>query len=199
MNMALGSASPARTKRLAGAPGVWLFVALDSTIFAILFLSFTLDKMKAKGEFTLGIASLDTHLGTLNTLILLTSSCLAALAAAEAKHPTARIGQIKACLLGAVALGVVFVGLKITEYRHVVAGGHGLNSSTFHMYYFVTTGLHLLHVLIGIAALSLVATQALKPSVPAAPIIVESAATYWHMVDFLWVMIFPLFYLAVPS
>lgn len=191
---------PKATPKLPGAPGIWLFVLLDSSIFAVLFLSFTLEKIANPETYATGMSSMDVTLGSINTIILLTSSWLMALATQEVKYLSkANTRKIKLLMSAAAALGIVFIFCKVNEYVHVVGAGHTLNSSSFHMYYFVTTGLHMLHVLIGIIALGLVAGIAVKAKSENTQHAVESVATYWHMVDFLWVMIFPLFYLAVPK
>ena len=188
------------TLRLPGAPGVWLFVLLDSSIFAILFLSFTLEKIANPDTYAADMSAMNVTLGSINTIILLTSSWLMALATQEVKNVgTANIGKIKILISSAAALGIIFTFCKINEYIHVVESGHTLNSSSFYMYYFVTTGLHLLHVVIGIISLSIICATAIKAESENTRGFVETVATYWHMVDFLWVMIFPLFYLAVPK
>jgi nitric oxide reductase NorE protein len=188
------------TIRLPGVPGVWLFVLLDSSIFAILFLSFTLEKIANPNVYAADMSAMNVTLGSINTIILLTSSWLMALATQEVKCVSkTNIRKIKILISAAAALGIVFIVCKINEYIHVVSAGHTLNSSSFYMYYFVTTGLHMFHVFIGIIALSLVCTVAVKSESEHTQNVVETVATYWHMVDFLWVMIFPLFYLAVPK
>jgi len=188
------------TLRLPGAPGVWLFVLLDSSIFAILFLSFTLEKIINPEAYAADMSAMDVTLGSINTIILLTSSWLMALATQEVKYASKEnITKIKILISSAAVLGIIFIFCKINEYIHVVEAGHTLNSSSFYMYYFVTTGLHLFHVLIGIISLSIICATVVKAESEHIQSIVETVATYWHMVDFLWVMIFPLFYLAAPK
>jgi nitric oxide reductase NorE protein len=100
----------------------------------------------------------------------------------------------------ALACGVAFVALKTGEYIQEIAAGHTPTSNLFFTFYYVLTGIHLLHVMLG-TGLLLVWVISLKRHRPFAPNrrLVEGIAVYWHMVDLLWVLIFPLVYLVCAA
>jgi nitric oxide reductase NorE protein len=99
-------------------------------------------------------------------------------------------------IAGAVGCAAVFAGLKAFEYYSAISSGHTPSTGTFFTFYFVLTGLHLLHVIVG-TALLLVWQAMLKRrrSWTGSQKVAEGIASYWHMVDFLWVAIFTLVYL----
>ena len=96
----------------------------------------------------------------------------------------------------ALVCGLGFVLLKAIEYGQKIAAGITPLTSDFFMYYFAFTGIHLLHVLIGIGALLLAISAAARPAAPSQLIVVECAGLFWHLVDLLWIILFALFYLA---
>jgi nitric oxide reductase NorE protein len=99
-------------------------------------------------------------------------------------------------LVGAIACGAVFVGLKAIEYTAKVTEGHTPAQNGFYLYYFILTGLHLFHVLIGITVLVLLLTQAGRTEFSTKRMaLVEGGGCFWHLVDLLWIVLFPLLYL----
>jgi len=174
--------------------GVWVFIGADSVIFAILFLSFMQDRLKHPAVFEASRHTLNMHLGGLDTLILLTSSWSVALAVQAMKRD--EIDREPRLLFGGALTGLMFVVSKSFEYFQKFS--HGLNPGTnpFFMWYFTLTGIHLLHVIAGTSLLTYLWVRSrrgtydhLHKSVP------ESVASYWHLVDLLWVVLFPLLYL----
>ncbi len=111
--------------------------------------------------------TLSIGIGLANTLILLTSS-LFVVTAIRAIRSSQRVAA-RWLLVGALACGLAFVGLKAVEYTAKVTEGHTPNQNTFYLYYFILTGLHLFHVFIGIVVLSLLLTQARQTSSSASP------------------------------
>jgi nitric oxide reductase NorE protein len=97
---------------------------------------------------------------------------------------------------GALVCGLAFVGLKVVEYTAKVSEGHVPTENNFYMYYYVLTGFHLLHVLIGIVVLVslIVAARIAQPSRTRMAFI-EGGGCFWHLVDLLWIVLFPLLYL----
>ena len=90
----------------------------------------------------------------------------------------------------------LFVALKAVEYTTKVSQGHVPTQNNFYLYYFILTGLHLFHVLIGIAVLTLLFFQARNTELsPTRMGLVEGGACFWHLVDLLWIVLFPLLYL----
>jgi nitric oxide reductase NorE protein len=98
--------------------------------------------------------------------------------------------------LGGVLVGACFVGIKAFEYHEKIAAGITPSTNEFFMYYFVLTGLHLAHVIIGLIVLTVLSTLARKPEPTTTHIaFFEGGACFWHMVDLLWIVIFPLIFL----
>lgn len=96
----------------------------------------------------------------------------------------------------AAGCGVVFVALKVTEYVLLVQDGHTAGVNHFYLYYFILTGLHLLHVCIGILVLVLMLTQTRRTELSATRLaVIEGGGCFWHLVDLLWIVLFPLLYL----
>ncbi|MET7474357.1 cytochrome c oxidase subunit 3 [Streptomyces sp. NPDC005648] len=135
--------------------------------------------------------ALHPDLGLLNTLLLLTASRLVArgLRQLRAGRPARTLPWALLCALG-------FAAVKGTEYALVIHDGHTPTSNDFFMYYFVFTGIHLAHLAIGIGALTVLVVLSRRPALSRGQLLVaEGAAAYWHMVDLLWLVLFPLFYL----
>ncbi|HEY2220603.1 cytochrome c oxidase subunit 3 [Actinomycetospora sp.] len=182
------------TSRLPGLEGVWVFIGADAVVFALLFGSFMNDRRAAPEVFAVSHQALNVDLGGLDTLILLTSSWLVALAMrALARDELDRVPRF---LLGGVLTGLLFVGSKSVEYTEKLSVGITPVSDGFFMWYFVLTGIHLLHVLAGTVLLGMLWTRARRRRYTstdrATP---ECVASFWHLVDLLWIVLFPLLYL----
>ncbi|HEX7827201.1 MAG TPA: cytochrome c oxidase subunit 3 [Mycobacterium sp.] len=132
--------------------------------------------------------------GAVNTLVLLLSSYL--VVRALSAHRADRYAQARQLVAGAIGCAVVFAGLKAVEYSGEISASHAPSSGKFFTFYFILTGLHLLHVVIGTALLTAWQVM-LKDGRPwtGAQRLSEGIASYWHMVDLLWVAIFALVYL----
>lgn len=137
-----------------------------------------------------GFAAAQDHLhraaAGVNTVVLVTSGWLAALGAQAVE--AGRIGRSRALLSGAAALGVLFLVIKLAEYADKAAQGIGVETHPFFTFYYLITGFHAAHVAAGIVVLLLVAARA-------RPREVEAGAAFWHMVDLVWVLVFPVIYL----
>ncbi|GAA3520307.1 cytochrome c oxidase subunit 3 [Nocardioides daeguensis] len=183
-------------RRVPGEPGVWLLVLLDMSVFAVLFVAFLLDRRNEPEAFAAGQADLTLVLGLVNTLVLVTSS---ALVAGVVRRSRAGVGGTERLLLGSLACGVVFGVLKVVEWAHLLDKGVEPDTGTYSMWFFVLTGLHLVHLLIGslgLVTLLVIGRRDAHREVAAdRRALVEVVATYWHMVDLLWLVIFPLVYL----
>ena len=180
--------------RLPGVEGVWVFIGADSVIFAILFFSFMQDRLKNPALFEASRHTLNMHLGGIDTLILLTSSWSVALAVQAMKRD--EIDREPRLLLGGAVTGLMFMVSKSVEYFQKFAHGITPGTNPFYMWYFTLTGSHLVHVVVGTSLLTYLWIRSrrgtydnLHRAVP------ESVASYWHLVDLLWIMIFPLLYL----
>jgi nitric oxide reductase NorE protein len=157
-------------------------------------LAFLWDRRSQPEAFKESAHQLIQPIGAVNTLVLLLSSYLVvrALAAHRAGRHTAA-GQL---VSGAIGCAAAFAGLKAVEYFSEISAGHTPASGKFFTFYFILTGLHLLHVVVG-TALLLTWHGKLKRGRPWASVqrLTEGIASYWHMVDLLWVAIFALVYL----
>lgn len=189
------SSSPAVvTRRLPGVEGVWVFVLADMCFFGVLFVSFMQERIKQGAPFETARHTLNPDFGGINTLILLTSSWFVVLAVDAAKRD--RIAEIPRFLLAALLLGFAFGVSKAIEYGGKLAAGITPMSNDFYMFYFSLTGIHLLHVIGGCAMLTVFWLKARKGEFGSKRMtVLESGATYWHMVDLLWIFLFPLLYL----
>lgn len=137
-----------------------------------------------------GFAEAQTHLhrtgAALNTIVLITSGFLAARALQwrmAARRMAARLG-----LVATAALGVVFLVIKGVEYADKAAQGITYDTHPFYMFYYLLTGFHAAHVVAGILVLLLVAWRDSRENI-------EMGAAFWHMVDLIWVLLFPVVYL----
>ena len=186
--------------------GMWLFLAQEVMFFGGLFAVYTVYRNLYPGAFALGSEHLNWKLGAFNTAVLICSSLTMAMAVHAAALGHRR--QIVAYLLLTVALGSTFLGVKVVEYaekfhHHLVPGAHfqfeGPLAQPVQIYfslYFAMTGLHALHMIIGIPILLTLAWLAHRGHYGAdyhAP--VEMTGLYWHFVDIVWIFLFPLLYL----
>jgi len=181
--------------RLPGEVGIWVFVLFDLVFFALLFLSYVIERAGNPVLFAESQRRLDVGLGLINTLILLTSSWLVALAV----H-IARVGASKLCarcLWAAALCGSAFISIKLVEYGTKFHAGISMLTNDFFMFYFAMTFIHFVHVIVGTVVLLVVAAKARRGDYQGGNVKgIETAGIYWHMVDLLWVMLFPLIYLS---
>ena len=185
---------PASARRIPGEQGTWVFLLGDMLVFAAFFATFMVERSKAPEVFDAARTTLHVNIGLVNTLVLLTSS-LFVVAAMGGLRTGARAIAAKALFI-AIGCGVVFVALKITEYVLLVGAGHTTAANHFYLYYFILTGLHLLHVCIGIVVLVLLFTQTRRTELSATRLaVIEGGGCFWHLVDLLWIVLFPLLYL----
>ena len=183
-----------RTARLPGVEGVWALIGADMVVFAVLFASFMAERRHSPGLFEAGRQTLNLNLGGIDTLILLTSSWCVAMAIQSLKRD--RIEEVSRYLLAGALTGVLFMVSKSVEYFQKIS--HGITPATddFYMWYFVLTGIHLIHVLLGTGLLTFVWTRSRRGVYGSANAVVpESVASFWHLVDLLWILLFPLLYL----
>lgn len=179
--------------RLPSERWMWFFILGDMSIFALFFGAYLWDLGGNRDGFTREAASLVLVLGLLNTLLLLSSSYCVARAVQAFRSDD--FTTTRSMLGWALAAAGAFVCVKAVEYGMESAEGHGLTTSHFFMYYFVLTGLHLMHVFIG--SIFLITWRSSLDSVNRhSHNWVESVAAYWHMVDLLWLLIFAFVYIA---
>jgi cytochrome c oxidase subunit 3 len=198
----------AQQQRSAAELGMWLFLVTEFMFFGGLFVAYLVYRSWYPEDFAAGSHTMDVRLGTINTAVLLTSSLTMALAvdAAQRSRQQPLVGLLAATLV----LGAIFLGIKAYEYHHKFeehlipfAGlpfspedGATPGLATFFNLYFLMTGMHAFHMLIGIAILAVLIFLAARRRLPAErSIVVHNAGLYWHFVDLVWVYLFPFFYL----
>lgn len=184
--------------------GMWLFLFTEVLLFGGMFLLYSVYRSRYSADFHLAAANLDVTLGAINTVVLITSSFTMAIAITAMQR-----GQVLLSTQmqwATAAMACVFLVNKYFEWSAKI--GHGIYPGSEHMstlphgeilfysLYFVMTGLHGLHVLIGLVIL-LVMVYFTKKSVVSETdyIKLENAGLYWHLVDLIWIFLFPLFYL----
>jgi nitric oxide reductase NorE protein len=178
-------------RRIPGEEGIWVFVLGDMCVFALFFVTFMYSRGRNPGTFAAAHTHLHVTLGLLNTILLLTSSLLVALAVQRAVA-----GAPVRNLVIAVGCGAAFIVVKVSEWALLLHSGLGIGSGEFFSYYFMFTGIHLGHVLIGLTLLVRMIFVARAGAADARAVrTLESGGVFWHMVDLLWVVLFALFYL----
>lgn len=174
-----------------GESSMWFFVIGDLVIFGAYFLAYMYYRGQQPELFLENQARLNLDIGAANTVVLLTSSLFVALGTSAAR--AGRTSDGVRLFAVALALGATFPVLKLFEYVPEIVAGSTPGTNLFFMYYFVMTGLHLCHVMLGLVILSFVIRNLRGPAAPKISFI-ETAATYWHMVDVLWLVLFALLY-----
>ena len=187
--------------------GLWVFLASEITLFGGLFTLYAAYRVMYGADFAAGVSQNNLALGTANTFILLTSSLTAALAVAAARK--GRVVSSERLLEATLALAVVFLVLKGLEWRQhmregILPGSHyhyralpTFGANTFFTLYYLMTGLHALHVLAGMTLLAWLVAKLRRQAYSAEHHLpVELGTLYWHLVDIVWIFLWPLFYLA---
>jgi nitric oxide reductase NorE protein len=183
-----------RVRHVPGEEGIWVFVLGDMTVFALFFATFMYSRGKNHTAFTRDHGTLHVALGTINTVLLLSSSLLVVLAVQRVLD--GRREGVWRLFAGALGCGVGFIGVKAIEWTQLFAAHKGVGSGEFFSYYFMFTGIHLLHVIIGLAVLSRLMVVVRQPEFTDKQTrLCETGGIFWHMVDLLWVVLFALFYL----
>lgn len=181
-------------RRLPAEEGVWVLIFGDMTVFAVLFGAYLYYSGTQPGVVEESRMQLNQTFGIVNTLVLLTSSLLVVTAVRAVRRGGGLLAR--RLVYGAVACGAVFVLNKVIEYSQKISHGLVPTTNQFFTYFYVLTGLHLLHVLIGIALLVFMIRLTRHPDLTSRQNgYLEGCACFWHMVDLLWIVIFPLLYL----
>jgi cytochrome c oxidase subunit 3 len=186
--------------------GMWIFIATEVMFFGGMFTGYTFYRAAYPQAFAAASNRLDVWLGAINTAVLIGSSFTMALAVHGAE--TNRRRMLLNGLLLTIVLGAVFLGIKSFEYHHkfeehLVPGSSfrfegplARPAQIFFSFYFAMTGMHALHMVIGIGLLAALAFQARRGRYSAAySTPVELTGLYWHFVDIVWIFLFPLLYL----
>jgi nitric oxide reductase NorE protein len=174
-----------------GQPDMWFFVVFESLIFTSYFCVYLFNRARHEAVYLQGQSHLVLWLGVLDTIVLLTSSWAVARCVQHARGGRDHLAR-RAALLTA-GCGLVFLVLKVVEWARLVHMGKTFTSGPFFQYYFFLIGIHCVHLLIGFVVLGVLLRQ-VSDARRHSQLTVETCATYWHTVDFFWVLIFALLY-----
>jgi cytochrome c oxidase subunit III len=194
-----------RDKKVFSRVGMWLFILSEILIFGGLFLLYAMYRAKHPADFHAGSMELSRFDGTLNTIILLTSSLTAALAVFSMQDLN-KPRRTALYLAATIACGLGFLVVKTFEWgakfehglypRAAVLDARPHGEILYFGLYFTMTGLHALHVIIGMTILAAVLSWVIQNKVTQQrSAILENGVLYWHLVDVIWIFLFPLFYL----
>jgi len=184
--------------------GMWLFILSELLLFGGMFILYSAYRYKNAVDFHHASMELEVLLGTFNTLILVTSSLSMAASIAAVRRGQRRLSMV--LLMATIALGLFFLANKGFEWGAKIEHGIYPNSPTlltrakgevlFFGLYYVMTGLHGLHVLVGICILGGMLTLMIKDKINRTRFVpLENSGLYWHLVDIIWIFLYPLFYL----
>jgi nitric oxide reductase NorE protein len=183
------TAAPARF--VPGQPDMWAFVLFEAFVFTSYFSVYIVSRTQSPDLFLRSQAHLDLRVGVFNTLVLLASSWSVARCVQAARERSFRAALTNAFLT--MLFGFGFLVSKVLEWATKIEEGFGPTTSEFFSYYYFLTAIHFLHLLIGFVVLAIGVYQLWSPARRSQEII-ETCATYWHTIDFLWVLIFALLY-----
>jgi nitric oxide reductase NorE protein len=174
---------------LPGNPMMWILILGEMVVFGALFVGFAVARALDPATFDASQALLDGFLGGLNTMVLVTSGWLVAVAVQrrESNRSVPKHGR-RSAMLGAMALGTVFLAIKAVEYADKIGQGFTPETDMFFQLYYLMTGFHALHVVMGLIILGIVTWRDSLENM-------ETGAAFWHMIDLIWVLLYPLVYL----
>ncbi|QRY53166.1 cytochrome c oxidase subunit 3 [Mycolicibacterium septicum] len=180
-----------RKRSVPGQPDMWMFVLFESLLFTAYFSVYLVSRTQNPELFLQSQSHLDLRIGVVNTIALLLSSWSIARCVQASRDGNYRSALTNVFLT--ISFGVIFLVGKIIEWVTQIRMGNTFTSDEFFQHYFFLTSIHCIHVLIGFVVLGVVVYQLRSPQRRSQQLI-ETGATYWHTVDFLWVLIFALIY-----
>lgn len=179
--------------RLVGDLAIWLVILIEMFTFAIFFLAYAFTRAGQVELFNENQATLDLHLGLANTFCLIGGSWCVARAVHSVRADDVRHGT--RWLVAALACAAAFLSLKGIEYAGKLAIGIDMSTNDFWMFYFMLTGFHFLHVVVGMVLLAILLVFTARGAYGSHDThALETGAAFWHMVDLLWIVLFPLVY-----
>jgi cytochrome c oxidase subunit 3 len=204
MNEITGSL-PEQNRDYTGAKlGMWLFLLSEILLFGGLFILYSAYRYRYASDFHRASQEMEVVLGTFNTFLLQTSALVMTLSVLAVRKGNRR--QSAYLLIGTIALGLIFLGIKGSEWLTKIEQGIYPQSPAllarpkgeilFFSLYYAMTGLHGLHVLIGLCVLSVMLILLRRGKLNASHFVpLENSGLYWHLVDIIWIFLYPLFYL----
>ncbi len=172
---------------------IWVFILAELAAFALLFVLYGVVRAKHLDLFNEMQLTLDRNAGALNTALLITASwCVARAVAAIRKGADRASARWMAC---GILAGLGFLVVKVFEYSAKFDAGIGLDTNLFYMFYIALTFFHFMHVVLGLLILGFLLLKTLRGGYSADDHLgMETGASYWHMVDLVWIVLFPLVY-----
>jgi cytochrome c oxidase subunit 3 len=189
---------------LASKTGMWLFLFTEMLLFGGLFVVYSVYRYRNSLAFHLAAHELNVFIGTVNTIILLISSSTIAMSITAIQKQNKKLALL---LLGVtISLGLAFLVNKYFEWgehikEHIYPGSpvlalRGQGDVLFYGLYFFMTGLHALHIIIGLVFMGIVTAKVSRNKISHDNyVLLENSGLYWHLVDLIWIFLFPLFYL----
>lgn len=183
----------AEATRLAGDLVIWLVILAELLTFGIFFLAYAFTRSRHVALFNESQRSLDLHAGVVNTVLLITGSWCVAHAVRAVRQNQSAIGT--RWLLGSLLCGAGFLALKSAEYAAKLNAGIDVSTNDFYLFYFMLTGFHFLHVIVGMVLLTILSFFTARGHYGQDNChALETGAAFWHLVDLLWIVLFPLVY-----
>jgi cytochrome c oxidase subunit 3 len=189
---------------LASKTGMWLFLFTEMLLFGGLFVVYTVYRYRNHEAFHLAAEELSIFIGTINTIILLVSSTTIAMSITAIQKKNKKFALL---LIGiTIFLGLAFLANKYFEWgshikEHIYPGSpvlalRGQGDVLFYGLYFFMTGLHALHIIIGLGFIGVITSKIIRDKIDSENyVLLENSGLYWHLVDLIWIFLFPLFYL----
>lgn len=180
---------------------IWVIIYVEFITFALLFLGYAFSRRLDVELFNASQLAVNQTSGFINTFILITSSYFVVKAVQSIRTMTAESQeasniQASKWLLFAILCGIAFLGIKITEFSHIFGMGIHMSTNKYFMFYIMLTVFHFLHVLLGSGILFIIYKKTkIYGYLPNDSKGIETGASYWHMVDLLWIVLFPLVYI----
>jgi nitric oxide reductase NorE protein len=179
---------------LPGDFAIWIFIFAEMLAFGVLFVAYAFTRAKNVELFNTSQLTLSRTSGAVNTLVLITSSYFVVQGVAAIKRDLNK--KCAHWLTGAFLLGGVFISIKMVEFSVKYSADITMSTNNFYMFYLSLTFFHFMHVLMGMIILACIIVKAHRGGYSAQDYIgVETGASFWHMVDFLWIILFPLVYI----
>jgi cytochrome c oxidase subunit III len=184
--------------------GMWFFLFTEMLLFGGLFVVYSVYRYRNGEAFHLAAQELSVTIGTINTIILLISSTTIAMSVTALQTKNRKLSLL---LLGVtILLGLAFLINKYFEWgghikEHIYPGSHilvlrGQGDVLFYGLYFFMTGLHALHIIIGLVFIGIITGKIFNDKITWDNyVLLENSGLYWHLVDLIWIFLFPLFYL----
>lgn len=192
--------------RVPGEIGIWIFILGDMLAFAVLFCLYLRDRSPAAALFNSSQEALSVPYGVFNTLLLLTASLCVVFGVNAMRNRTCGRIAIKTkvslknratvLMAAAIGCGLLFCAVKVVEYGEKITAGIVPTTNSFWLYYYILTGFHLFHLILGLGVLVFCLMHSQRDHLSSQRFqLIEGAGCFWHMVDLLWIVLFPLLYL----